>query len=226
MAFRRSRPMVIELVGLAGTGKTTLLRAVGAHEPSVRAGVQVDRVRDLPVALGHGVRLAPLLLGAFGSGVHAAWSAARYMVRLNTLLTITTRSDPQGPTLLLDEGPTFILTRLAAFPEQHVGGPVFNMAWERGLRRTSGILDAIVWLDAPNAVLAQRIRHREKAHRIKGASDSELRAFLDRYRSTYDRVVDLIASSGATRVLRYDTSRRSPERLVHDITGAIRRLNG
>lgn len=227
MAARRGRPLVIELVGPAATGKTTLLRALGARDTRIRAGVRVDRVRDLPLVLIHSLRVAPVLLGALGHDVRAGWSAALHLVRLNTVLAIVTRADPgTAPTVVLDEGPTFILTRLAAFHDRRAGGVLFESAWERGLRRTAGVLDAIVWLDAPDAVLARRIRDREKAHRIKSASDGELRHFLAHYRGTYARVVDRIAAAGATRVLRFDTSRQSTDGLVRELTRVMERQHG
>ena len=222
MRARSGRKLVIELVGPAGAGKTTLLRALGASDESIRAGVRVDRRRDLPLVLRHSPEAGGVLLAALGRDVRAGWSAAVHLLRLNVLLSIASRPD-HGATraVILDEGPTFILTRLAAFPDRQIAEAAFESAWERGLRRTSEVLDAIVWLDAPDTVLAQRIREREKAHRIKRASDSELRHFLDHYRATYSHVVDRIAAAGPTRVLRFDTSRRSTDRLLRQLTRVI-----
>jgi shikimate kinase len=224
MSLACARPLVIELVGPAGTGKTTLLRALAARDTSIRAGVRVDRLRDLPLVLRYSVRLAPVVLGGLGRSVRLAGAAAMHLVRLDTLLAIVSRADPgTAHAVVLDEGPTFILTRLAAFHDRRAGGAFFDSAWERGLRRTASVLDAIVWLDAPNAVLARRIRDRAKPHRFKSASDSELWHFLDHYRDTYSRIVDRVAATGATRVLRLDTSRQSADRLVREIAGVIER---
>jgi thymidylate kinase len=91
----------------------------------------------------------------------------------------------------------------------------------RGIRRWGRMLDVIIWLDAPDDVLADRIRGRRKAHRAKESGDAELGAFLAKYRRAYDWVIDQFAATGRTRLYRFDTSELSIDRLADVATSVI-----
>ena len=71
-------------------------------------------------------------------------------------------------------------------------------------------LDAIVVLDAPDAVLLERIDAREQRHDAKGVPSHQGLELLGRHREAYGRVFELVESFGRTRVLRFDTATMPP----------------
>ena len=74
-------------------------------------------------------------------------------------------------------------------------------------------------MDADDADLLERIRTREKAHIVKGASDEETLSFLNRYRAAYERVmVDLHVP-----VLRFNSSRMTTTQIAENL---LRELGG
>lgn len=200
------RPLLIELIGLAGAGKTTLVRAVASRVAGARGGLRLDRVRDLPAVAGAAGRIAPAFIGGLLARSPTARHDAWYSVRLLAHRAAARRALASQATLvLIDEGPVYMLARLLAFGSAGDRSG-FGVQWDRSLEWWRRRLDAIVWLDAPDATLVARIRCRAKNHRAKHVSDRELGEFLSRYRAAYAAVVTLVTAQGGPRVVRLDAS--------------------
>jgi hypothetical protein len=80
-------------------------------------------------------------------------------------------------------------------------------------------LDAIIWLDAPDGVLAQRIRERNKEHRMKDKSDAEIKEHLSLYRSSFEDVVDDLRkrNGSSLQVFRFSTDRQPLEQIADSV---------
>jgi thymidylate kinase len=83
--------------------------------------------------------------------------------------------------------------------------PAFRRWWLETAVAWGLLLDTVVWLDAPDDVLIERIRERGRSHRVKGAPEDQARLFLARHRAAYDATLDVLNRTG-TRVIRVDTS--------------------
>jgi thymidylate kinase len=97
---------------------------------------------------------------------------------------------------LLDHGPIYMLTSLYMMGLDENGDQDFNQWWKKKLNEWTSYLDAIIWLDAPNSVLVERINERESEHPIKGFPEADMGRFLNRYREAYDQVISIINSNG------------------------------
>jgi cytidylate kinase len=76
-------------------------------------------------------------------------------------------------------------------------------------------LDMIVWLDAADFSLLERIRTRDQDHIVKNESEPRMIEFLERYRRAYDFTVsELSAKKPGIRILRVDTSKQKTEEIV------------
>jgi len=71
-----------------------------------------------------------------------------------------------------------------------------------------------VRLDAPDPVLAQRIRSREKPHMVKHQSDQEIAAFAARFRAAFAAVIAAVTSLNGTRQLTVSAEPAHPEDLA------------
>ena len=91
-------PLLVELVGPAGVGKTTLSRALVG-----RGGVATAAIWGLPAAalIGNGVRLLPSLLENCRRSGSLLWDESRHMVRLATLQRALTEAKPAAPQVML-----------------------------------------------------------------------------------------------------------------------------
>lgn len=192
---------LVELAGPAGAGKTTLVDLLREQQPATRLGLPVDRAA---VLLGLATA-APVLARARLASGGRWWTVAEQ----RSIGYLVAWQRPAGRrtavSTLLDHGPTFRLAALRADGPPMSQTPAFRHWWLETAVAWGLLLDTVVWLDAPDDVLIERIRERSRGHRVKGASADEARLFLARHRAAYDATLDLLNRTGA-RVIRVDTS--------------------
>lgn len=207
---------VVELAGPAGAGKTTLARALLSDDGRTRLGVETGRTGLMAGALSLGPVLAGARLSAGGRG----WTEGELRNLVYLQAWRRELANRSSGTYLLDHGPVFRLAALAAWGPPMARTPVFRRWWTRTAQAWGRLLDGVVWLDAPDAVLIDRIDARERTHRIQNAEAETARAFLARYRDSYDDVLDLLSRTD-TPVLRIDTSTRTPENLAATVRSSL-----
>jgi hypothetical protein len=207
--------LIAELVGPAGAGKTAMLHAIARLEPGIRAGVHIDRWRDLPTVIRYAIALVPIGLELLRDHPRSFRSAMGQLLRLRTLPLVLDREASAGRhVIMLDEGPLFALGRLSAFQAANRGTTLLAREWRRQLEQWAGRLDLVIWLDAPDSVLVQRIRSRSKSHRVKETGDAAVFEFLDRYRRAYEEIRARVTASGRTRMIDVNTAELSAEQAV------------
>jgi shikimate kinase len=218
----KAGPQVIELIGPAGAGKTSLLRAVAGLDPTVRTGLRLDRVRALPVVAWQAIALTPATLDMLFADPRWLWAGLRHLWRLRAFPSLLERARGSGhQTILLDEGPVFSLGRLRVFQRAHEGSGWLARMWNAEVDRWRESLTGIVLLDADNDVLVQRIRNRVKLHPVKNSSDRQICEFLDGYRTAYRDIATRLSADGRVHVLALDTTTRSFEEIAADIVTAV-----
>lgn len=216
-----ARPLVIEVIGPAGAGKSSVIREICASEPTIRRGRSL-RGGDIPLIIRRAPRWLPATARLALTDPTRARQFARHVVRVDAMDgVLPARPAPDTTAVLLDEGPVFSMALMLAFGGSAGTSGVVARQVARALTRWASVLDAVVWLDADDDVLTSRIRAREKAHRIKDASPEVAHAFLRRYRDAYDVVGSGLADSGKVRVHRIDTATTSVSRAASDIVGLI-----
>lgn len=216
-------PLIVEVVGPAGAGKTTILSALNRHRQSIRPIYGFRRKRYIPFYAGHALLLLPFLMRRGLAGKWPAWQEINRMIRLKAMHPIVKRLLAEdGTVTVLDQGPVYTLSVLAGFGSESTRDPAFIKWWEQALRAWADTLDLIVWLDAPDSVLLERIHTRDKQHCVKDKSDREAMDFLMRFRTVYKQVMDkLAAEHQGPALLCYDTSQQSLAYIVGDTLAAL-----
>ena len=208
---------VVELAGPAGAGKTTLARALRDADPATSIGLSTGRLR---MARGL-VVMAPTLVATRLAAPGRFWSGDE----LRSLAYLTAwqaqiRARQEPGLLVLDHGPVFRLTSLAAYGPSMTETAVFSRRWHRLAEQWGRVLDVVVWLDAPDDVLLGRIARREQAHRIRGAARAEGEAFLARYRAAYRTTLAAVTGEGV-RLVEVDTTVCPPGQLAAAVRAAV-----
>ncbi len=214
-------PLVVEIAGPAGAGKTTLLRALSQRNDNIVAGVPLSRITYLPFFVSNTTFLLTAFLRQWRNSRWFSWSELRAMVYLKAWLHVLSRpGSGQNAITLLDHGPLFRLAWLHAFGPELVRSRRFEQWSDSLLSRWAARLDLVVWLDAPDAILVERIEDRNRWHLVKGKPEQEAYRFLARCRASFEYVISKVAAHGGPKVLRFDTERETLDHIVEKVLAA------
>jgi hypothetical protein len=214
------RPVVVELVGAAATGKTSLLLALARDDRTLRAGLRPPKHRHLPSA----VALTPTFLALHRPYRALLWDEMKRITYLRTLQRLLEehRSTRAG-TVVLDEGAVYMLARLLVFGGERVQTPAFQQWWSSAIEQWANILDILVWLDAPDSVLTHRLRTRQQAHPVKALPDEAAAQFMASYRDAYNRVIRALSATPSLSVVSVRTDQEPLSRVAQLVNAEMRK---
>jgi shikimate kinase len=205
---RLSQTFVAEIIGPAGAGKTTLSHLLRAGA-DVRTGLSLWRLPKALLAMS-ALSSVPTFLALCRSPTRLGWEDIKLVIQLNALRMLLKRESSKGyQALVLDEGTVFALAKLHAFGDEQVETGNADFWMREPFSSLAPMLDAVIWLDAPDAVLARRIRERKKPHSVKHGSDAEIQEHLGRYRESFELVVAELEKRNGLKVLRFRTDEES-----------------
>jgi hypothetical protein len=219
MANGRNKGRVVEIIGPAGAGKSTLYEALGALGPGL-IREPLPPVRNISYFLffvKNIISLFPILIHLPGKSdrlltrEELAWMAMlNGWPKLLKQQTINSHN-----VILLDQGPIFLIGTLHGFGPSGLQNFELQGWWEKIFERWREVLDIIIWLDSSDEILTMRIRKREQGHDVKEASDQEVHEFLAKWRRIFDQTMSRISlNNPKIQVIRIDTGRYSVEEIV------------
>ena len=209
------RSIIFELVGPAGAGKTTLLKSLSLTDNGIRAGFTISK--------HHYVRTAFLLLPTFVR-LHQPFKGIRvkemkrilYLQTLHRLLQFELSKGYRA--IVLDEGPVYMLSRLKVFGGDHLQGLSFEKWWQSAIDMWSKTLDAIIRLDANDAVLITRISERNQPYPVQDMSTSSLAKFFASYRAAFEQVIAEMTAANGPKVIKFVTDTTPTEQIANEIS--------
>lgn len=222
----RSRPCLVEIAGVAGSGKSTLARRLSRDLDGVRIADFIHtRIPAHLVYVAHAMpRIAPILAGTLNPGPRLSWPEVKLLVYVTEWHRfLRARPEYEGGATLLDQGPLYALVRLKAQGSNVTGRAAFERWWNEMLVRWTRELSVVVWLDAPDEVLWERINGRDQRHTTKSASREAGFRFLGRYRALFDDVLRRADVSRGPRVVRFDTGVRSADAIAAELEPLLAR---
>lgn len=222
----QGKTRVVEVVGPAGAGKTTLYRELNCYTAFIRLEnfPDVRKVADAPFFISNGIQLIPSLLRLFQPNSRQltrrefAWMAILH--GWSKIFCNKARQDDKA--IILDQGPIYLLAEMRLFGPEFLQQKAAEQLWQDLYDRWAATLNMVVWLDATEEVLFHRIRNRQQEHIVKTQPATLVYDFLDRYRREYEFLLStLIAKKANLKVLKFDTGRQQPQDIVNQLLAEL-----
>jgi hypothetical protein len=211
---------VVEIIGPAGAGKTTLYLALNRFPDRIWVAdfPDVRKIGNAPFYLWHGISLAPTLLHLYQRGSRQLTRREfAWLIILKgwpSLIRKTVQNSSQ--VMILDQGPIYLLAEMREFGPEFLKSQQADRFWQRMFSEWAAILDMVVWLDTTDDQLVNRIRSRDQGHTMKAEPAPAVSDFLARYRRMFDGVLSkLRIHNHGLRLLRFDTGQQAPEEIVN-----------
>lgn len=193
-------PYFVELVGLAGAGKSTLASAlVNQLEKVVLiAPPDLHSARDIPFFLWNSITMLPTF---FGMIRESGWKLpSPHEMALMVMLNGWPRRLKAQPikecnALLVDQGPISFLGMLERIDSPWRRTSTGKKWLKKTFQQWSSVINLVITLDADNAVLLNRIRTRAQIHRLQTATDDDAVQTLELYRKIYPNVIGCLQST-------------------------------
>jgi colanic acid/amylovoran biosynthesis glycosyltransferase len=219
----RRRPLVVELLGPGGAGKSTLLACLAAQDRSLRVDMGVWTLPRSLLMVGAIQRLSTILR-LCGAARAVLWDESKYLIKLRALdHQLRLQRVTRHPVVVLDEGPVFALSWLHADGHRSATNGGLASWWPDAFGQWADAVDLVIYLDAPNSVLTQRIRGRARGHPFKARPDAEIFAFLERYRSAHGRVLAELRARHGPAVISYRTDRQAIPDIAAEVLAVFAR---
>ena len=218
----RRRALIVEIVGPAGAGKTTLFQALEKSDPGIRTESlpPVWNFWYIPFFVKHILLLVPTLvrMQRKGEGKITRRELAWMAMLEGWPKVLKKKAEGDQKIILLDQGPIFLMAILSEFGPENLQNSNIQGYWEKVCKKWTHTLDMVIWLDTTDEILMERIRTRRAEHLVKDKTDKEIRVFLAKYRLAYERLIStMVMNNRGIRVLRMDTGKTSVDELVHNV---------
>jgi len=220
------RPLVAEVIGPAGAGKSTLLRALSQREKRIVPGIHLPKRVSIPILIRDTMAFSPTFLRSYRHSRWFTWRETRSMVYLRGWHQVLKHYVPGNDSVtVLDQGPIFRLALLREFGPEFTNSDVYTRWWNDMLNQWAATLHLVIWLDAPDAVLLQRLNSRTELHRVKGQPKQDAYQFFGRYRTSYQQVIERMEAIHDPRLLRVNTHHTPVDRIVDRVLGVLEVLH-
>ncbi|MGB8981835.1 MAG: hypothetical protein WCC12_08165 [Anaerolineales bacterium] len=215
------KPRIVEIVGLAGVGKTTLCNELGRYHEHICLSnfPAVRKISAAPFFIWNGLQIVPAILNLSG---HDSRNLTRREFAWLSILkgwpVVLQGQLKNNKPIILEQGPVYLLAEINEFGPAYLREQKARFFWQGLYSRWANMLDVIVWLDAADPDLIRRIRGRDKAHVMKDESIETILEFLARYRNAYKQTIsDLSVNHPGLRILRFDTTCQTPRVIANQL---------
>jgi thymidylate kinase len=205
------RGLLVELVGVAGVGKSTITQALSSKKYSwllVGTAPPVWKISTAYFYIKNIILLTPFLIRIIGNGGRfLKRQELAFMAILHGWHKIIRKDIEQmNKIMIIDQGPISIMAYLNVWGPDSLHKPNMQGWWEQIYNNWAQIIDMVVFLDAADEIIISRINNRSQKHHLKGQSIPIVVEWISRYRILYDQILSKIAANAhGMRVWRIDS---------------------
>ncbi len=217
--------IIVELCGMYGAGKTTTHKQmVQGQQHDIRACYRLPRYRNIHrLAINTFRIISTLFLAGWDRDSLRDLRLLAYVYALAQDLYCS-KHRMKG-SLVWEEGPVRILSILWLQVKRYPNRVLVERELSRGLRQLAKVLDGVIWLDAPETILAERVRARPQRHRLKSVGLDEAIEFYREYRAAYQDILAILRQCEVP-ILHLSTDQHDPEQITRIAWEFITSLEG
>jgi cytidylate kinase len=206
--------MIIELIGPAGAGKSTLSKALSGWYVNINlvSPPYFRNIEDVPFYVRNSLSVFPFLSQVFfNNGKLPLRDHFVFILLLNGWFQLLNqKAQKEDSYIVLDKGPVYFLMMLNMFGSDWLKSNSTKQWWDYIYHQWAETLDLVIWLDTALPILVDRVRGRENWHSVKDRPDHDAYQHLESYRQVYEAVISrLAACSKKFKVLHVDTGKYS-----------------
>jgi thymidylate kinase len=218
--YTQSKGMIVELVGVAGAGKSTLFNEL--HQKRVTGLVNatvppVWKLSMIPFFTKNIITLSPILFYLF---FHDRKFLKRHQIAFMVLLSnwhklLVKQITANNKIILLDQGPISMITDLLVWGPSSISSPFMEKWWEDVYKKWKNNLNMVFLLDASDETIIWRIRNRKKLHHLKTTTDEVSMEWINQYRRISEYIIAKLNSPDALiEVVRINSGENSIDEIV------------
>ncbi len=200
---------IVEIVGLAGVGKSSLASVLLALDPSMVEGrrISVKEIVQSPFLLNRVLKTIPQLSWQMRCGDRPTVQVTKDFVYANTWdHVLREQASASKSCVLVDQGPIFKLATLHGFGPEILRKEHSRWWWDRTFDRWTDSLSTIVHVVAPEDILGNRVRRRSKFHVLKQMDAKQQSEFFLIYRNSFEFVINEFRERKKVSVINIDSS--------------------
>lgn len=221
------RPVILELVGPAGAGKTTIRKTLLEKYPQAQLQVHpfFREPRTAPFFIANTLKLMPLLVrvGLSTAGRQISLQEIALMVIMHGWSPLLKKRAAQhNGFTILDQGPVYLLAHLDQLGPPRLHTPAAAAWLDRGYSVWANTVNTVVYLDTSDETLIERINTRGKGHGVRGKPADEARRFLIRSRESLNQAIcGLQERNKNLRIYRFNTSEKTAEEISDEVVNIV-----
>jgi thymidylate kinase len=196
---------IIEVVGLAGAGKSTLVNPLVYDRADSYGRYRLRRAENLAGLLKSAVASKSLILRNLLSRPtrNPAQVILQFEASIDDLKKL--KDDPSEKLLVLDQGPIFGYVSMLLYELKEDRSGKFTLRFQNKLKEFALLIDGIIYLDSPIEELIDRVDSRLSDHKFDHFRRQEKIDFYGEYNTKYVELIEMFNRDYQTPICRINT---------------------
>lgn len=216
--------MIVELVGTAGVGKSTLYRALLKEKTPWLVGDDVPPVWKISTAyfyISNILKLGPTLVRTTTNGGRLLQRRElAFLAILNGWHEILKKKvEQKNNIILLDQGPISKIAYMMVWAPDSLFKSNIQGWWDKVYENWKRTIDMVILMDAADETVIHRVNTRPQDHHLKGEPKNVFEFWLNRYRDIYGYIINKLVSNNEhkIRVIKINSGIYAVDELVQKV---------